>query len=130
MSDAPLPLWEAAEATDRISQHGTAMLEREKERGETSQAHVMGAAAESWKSYCLALIRDVARLNNRFTSDVVMLAMQQKPHDPRALGPLMKVAQKMGYIRPLNEYKPSVRRHATPLRVWESLIYGGDTCAQ
>ena len=98
------------------------LLEQQKRLSESAQSSVLGNAASEWVEYCLDLIRNIARMNDRFTSDTVMLAMTRKPHDPRALGPVMKMAQKKGYIRPTDEYRPSVRRHATPLRVWQSCL--------
>jgi hypothetical protein len=117
-----LPLWAASAATQTIARSGEEMLQNQIHKSQIAQQRVASKASEEWKSYCLSLIKNIATLNQRFTSDLVMLAMTEKPHDPRALGPLMKLAQKSGYIRPTNEYRPSVRRHATPLRVWESLI--------
>ena len=117
-----LPLWAATAATQMMAKHGEEMLQNQIQQSKTAQAKVESGASGQWKDYCLSLIQNIAMVNQRFTSDVVMLAMTEKPHDPRALGPLMKKAQKNGYIRPTNEYRPSVRRHATPLRVWESLI--------
>ena len=117
-----LPLWAASAATKTLERHGQSMLEEQMKQSHQAQEVVGSKAGERWKEYCVDLIRKIASINERFTSDLVMLAMTEKPHDPRALGPAMKLAQKNGYIRPTNEYRPSVRRHATPLRVWESLI--------
>jgi hypothetical protein len=99
-----------------------ALLQRQKQLSENAQRSVLENASGEWVAYCLNLIENIARANQTFTSDVVMLAMTRRPHDPRALGPVMKMAQKKGYIRPTDEYRPSVRRHATPLRVWQSCL--------
>ncbi len=109
-------------ATRTISSHGSSMLQDEIEKSHSAQSKVEQNAGEVWKKYCVSLIKEIALINNKFTSDTVMIAMKEHPHDPRALGPAMKAAQKIGYIRPTNEYKPSLRRHATPIRVWESLL--------
>lgn len=76
-------------------------------------------AGEAWSQYAVSLIRSIAQRMKRFTSDDVMVSLEQKPHDPRALGPAMKRAQKLGYIKPTTDFKPSLRRHLSPIRVWE-----------
>ena len=44
--------------------------------------------------------------------------------DKRAIGPLMRVAQREGWIKPTSKFQPSrvVSHHATPRRVWKSKI--------
>lgn len=45
--------------------------------------------------------------------------------EPRALGVVMRRAQKAGVIRPTDRYEPdrTPRAHARPKRIWRSLIY-------
>lgn len=40
------------------------------------------------------------------------------PHDPRALGPLIKRAQHAGIIEATGVYRQSPRRHLSPVMVW------------
>jgi hypothetical protein len=126
MSINDLPLWSAAAATKTMHRCADSMLQKQERLSQQAQRAVCQRADDDWKDYCLSLIRELARLNPTFTSDMVMLAMTKQPHDPRALGPMMKAAQKLGYIVPLEKYERSIRRHATPLRVWSSAIYRGE----
>ena len=113
-------------ASQTVSSHGDSMLQDEMQKSRCAQMAVEKNAGDSWKEYCVSLIKEIAVIDSKFTSDTVMIAMKEHPHDPRALGPAMRAARKMGYIRPTNEYKPSIRRHATPIRVWESLLIKSD----
>ena len=119
--DIDLPLWSAA-SFRLTKQSQQVMLNEQKEKSIDAQEIVAERAGSDWADYCLELIRSIAKKNPRFTSDHVMIAMERKPHDSRALGPMMKAAQRSGFIKPLEVYEKSIRRHATPLRVWESLI--------
>ena len=72
----------------------------------------------------MALIR-CATLNPTFIADEVWAYIPEglTTHDTRALGPVIKRAQTQGYITKTEDFQPSERRHATPQRVWRSLIF-------
>ena len=48
-------------------------------------------------------------------------------HELRAMGPLMAAIMRLGYCTPTDDFVPSRQAlcHATPRRVWYSLIYRG-----
>ena len=73
----------------------------------------------------------VARRKPFFTSDDVELRRARiggpTTHENRAFGPLMLQAQREGICQPTGRFEASRRRvlHASPRRVWQSLVYRG-----
>jgi hypothetical protein len=84
-------------------------------------------ADTAWMARALDIIRDIATMQDRFTTDDVWEAMHphdEATHEPRAMGAAMRRAAKLGYVAPTPDYRPSSRPacHARPVRVWGSLI--------
>lgn len=88
-------------------------------------------ADPEWIKSVLNLIRDMCRKRTDFIADDVWFEMQSRgvmaPEEPRALGAVFAIAKKQRLIRASNRFKSSARRHASPMRVWESLIFSHDT---
>lgn len=88
-------------------------------------------ADPEWIKSVLNLIRDMCRNRPDFIADDVWFEMQSRgvmaPEEPRALGAVFAIAKKQKMIRASDRFKASSRRHATPMRVWESLIFSHDT---
>jgi len=91
-----------------------------------------GASAD-WKAAMASAVTDTARRLPRFTTDDVFKTFYQRAalppvtRDKRALGPVMLRAAQNGVCKKSNgPWVPTSRRsrHAAPLQVWESLIYG------
>jgi len=60
-------------------------------------------------------------LQNRvFISTDELWKVLDAPPEPRAMGAVMRKAQKNGWIRPSDQYKPSNRPkcHGRPVRIW------------
>lgn len=76
--------------------------------------------AAAWDAVCKC-----ARLNKTFTVDEVWDYIPDtiSTHDSRAMGPVIKRAQTEGVIEKTDAFLPSIRRHATPQRVWKSLVF-------
>lgn len=84
-------------------------------------------AEEDWQTRALDALHTIAlRQRTLLANDVWELV--ERPHEPRATGPLMMKAKKEGWIEATDSYMPvpSVKSHAAPVRVWRSLIYRGD----
>jgi hypothetical protein len=75
-----------------------------------------GGAA--WMTHAVDVIHQVAQTKGVFTSDDVMYELRVLPHDNRALGSAMKRAAALRLIKATPNFRPSLRRHATPIRVW------------
>lgn len=84
-------------------------------------------ANEQWKQEALEMIRLTALFHQFFTSSLVWDRISAATHEPRAMGALMRRAEKHGWIEPTDQFLCSVRpsQHRRPLRVWRSKIYGG-----
>ena len=86
------------------------------------------AAEEGWKMNAMRAIEIVARRRALFTTDAVWYVLERltnyKPHEPRALGALMRKAVKQELIKPTDEHRMSTRVacHRRPLRVWQSRL--------
>lgn len=80
---------------------------------------------EEWKRQARAAVERLARSTPEFISDAVWDTGLEKPHEPRALGPIMRWAQAQGLIAPTDRLETSaqVASHAMPRRVWRSLVY-------
>lgn len=87
-------------------------------------------ANEEWRLFMLEVIRETARRYEFFTTDRIYATASERNtpyvHDRRALGPLMTQMQKAFVIEPTERFDSSQRpvAHASPKRVWRSLIYG------
>jgi hypothetical protein len=88
-------------------------------------------ANEEWKRIMYELIVQVARRRRRLTADDVYDLYYQTgqtadTHEHRALGPVFTNAAKAGVIKKTAFFIKSRRKskHASPLQIWESLIFG------
>lgn len=80
-----------------------------------------------WKQRALAIVHQLATTHVLFTADDVWHKLEREDvttHEPRALGAIMRIAVKNGWIRKTTTYIPSKRVdcHARPIPVWESLV--------
>jgi hypothetical protein len=80
------------------------------------------AASEAWKTTAIAFVEDMALRKATFTADDLWLEGLSMPPEPRALGGVLTRCVKNGVITKSGQYAPSVRRHATPIIVWKSLV--------
>ncbi len=81
-------------------------------------------ADPQWLARAYAAVRNCAANLHEFTSDDVwseLASMRKFPHEPRALGPVMRAAVKAGVCVPMGIYRPSVRVacHARPVMVYK-----------
>lgn len=85
-------------------------------------------ADPTWKAEAWVAILTVARTQHIFTGDDVWATGLERPHEPRALGPLMRRAMKAGVCRKTGRMVPSnvPKDHRNPHYEWESLIYKED----
>ena len=85
-----------------------------------------GGANEAWKEATLDAIHATAKRRDKFIVDDIWphFHSSETTKDLRAVGPLMRVAQREGWIVPTGEFRPSYvpSNHATPRRVWESKL--------
>lgn len=101
----------------------TEAQERADRAVERSAAHADPDALDYWFGVVWAL----ARREPEFSTNAV-IEYGDGSHrliEPRALGVVMRRAQKAGVIRPTDRYEPdrTPRAHARPKRIWRSLIY-------
>lgn len=99
---------------------------RLKQRGlDAVEAH----AADGFAQDGLLAVQTVARRRLELTSDDVWVQLALTPHtathDHRALGPVMRLAQRSGWIEPTERFVLSDQplRHRAPIRVWKSLVF-------
>lgn len=85
--------------------------------------------AAIWSLYELALARD------ELTADPLWVLLERKgkapPHDPRAMGAVMRFGKSSGWIETTDRTVQSTRpeNHARPIRVWKSRIKGKEVLA-
>lgn len=84
-------------------------------------------ADDDWKATALRAVGWLAMTQDRFTTDdvwAVLVDRKEATHEPRALGPIMLRARKLGYITGTTEYVLSMRPecHRNPKKVWRSLL--------
>lgn len=93
---------------------------------DTALQRVEDATQPAWITYAEQSIAYLARARQQFTTDDVWEFMHQRgydmPHEPRALGALMRNAMKTGQIIATDRYVPSARPecHRRPIRVWRA----------
>lgn len=83
---------------------------------------------DGWNDLAYNAILSVARTTETFISDACWATGLPEPHEPRALGGVMRRAARDGLIVGTDEFRPSRRVgcHAMPRRVWKSLVFEGD----
>jgi hypothetical protein len=75
----------------------------------------------------LDAVKRTAERRGEFTGDDVWTSMgDQVVVEPRALGPVMRRAQRLGWATPTDRYVLTERpeAHRRPVRVWRSMIWG------
>lgn len=87
-------------------------------------ARGLANADEAWILSALLVVRALARAFPEFTADDVW-ARVETPREPRALAGVLRRAAADGLIQASGTFRPSARRHAAPVMVWHSLIFGG-----
>jgi hypothetical protein len=93
--------------------------------------HAARACNPDWWAFMLAALAEVARKKPfLFTDDIEFIRQTRqgpRTHENRALGPLMREAQKLGICEPTDQWVPSSQgvNHRRFMRVWYSLIYQG-----
>jgi hypothetical protein len=83
-------------------------------------------AHDAWRAYAINAVERVARLRAEFTVDAVRYLVERshfKTHDKRAMGGVIKTAQRNGWISPTGKTVPSKVGHKTPMQIWRSNIY-------
>jgi hypothetical protein len=89
---------------------------------------VSAHATPGFLEVAVAAIKVVAQRQQFLTTDEVMkqIANLATTPDLRALGPCMTKAMKLRYIAPTDRVRNTERasRHAAPVRIWESLLWG------
>lgn len=87
------------------------------------------AANEEWKAQARNALYYTAWTNEVLTVDAVSQNIPNgvKTHNYKALGGIMMGGKKEGWIEVTDRFTPSTRstRHATPIRIWKSLIWIG-----
>lgn len=84
-------------------------------------------AQDPWKEYALHCVSVIAKKMQYFTvNDVrpLVAASPYKTQDNRALGAVIKHAQKRNWIKPSGDTRVNKTGHGTHMQVWESNIYG------
>jgi hypothetical protein len=77
-----------------------------------------------WMENALGVVKALAARGVPFTTDEVWATVGDwTTTEPRALGAVMRRAQREGFARPTAGYRPSVRPecNARPVRVWEGV---------
>lgn len=96
---------------------------------EVGIAKALAHAEEEWVTAALAAVFAVAKQREHFTADHVWMYGDglPPPREPRAMGSVMRIADKAGWISPTQDHWLSKRPscHRRPLRVWESNLKKG-----
>jgi len=94
------------------------------EAKEKAIAQVATATNPEWFAECYRIVVATATNTNEFTTDDIWQALADAklptPHEPRAIGAVLRHAAANKLIRPTDRYRPSQRVacHARPIRVW------------
>ncbi len=82
------------------------------------------AAPDPWRASAFGAVIYLARTRPEFCTDDVWAVLEQRgidgPREPRALGPVMMRAIRLGLIVDTGRMTPSKRRHATKITVWSA----------
>lgn len=83
-------------------------------------------ADATWKEMALECVRVIALEKSTFTMNDVRWLVRQSPiktHDNRAMGGVIKKAQKLGWVQPTGQSIPSKVGHGVSLQIWKSNLY-------
>jgi len=87
---------------------------------------VEAGAAHLFRETALIAVETCARRQPEVTSDDVWpLVGDVKTTDNRALGPVMRTAQRLGFIEPTERFTATAQplSHRSPMRIWRSLLF-------
>lgn len=91
------------------------------------------AADPTWLRSAITAVRATAVRKATLTTDDVWETLRSTypgvdTHEYRALGAVMRIASRHGWIRPSGTYRPTTRpeAHKRPIAVWFSLIHDRD----
>lgn len=98
------------------------LTEARRRRDEALDA-VAAAAPQEWRERAYETVCAVASRQAYFAADDIWAAGLEKPHEPRALGPVMMRAVKEGVCEATayTQHSKSVTQHSQPIRVYRSL---------
>ena len=83
-------------------------------------------AKVEWRNYALQCVEAIAKRRQEFTVNDVREMIHNGPyktHDNRAVGGVVKRAQRYGMIRPSGRTIPNRVGHGTQMQIWSSCIY-------
>lgn len=84
------------------------------------------AAEQAWRRTALVILCETCVTMRQFTVNDFRGRIKDSgvvTHDNRAMGGLMKNAERMGWIRKSGNAIPSKVGHKVPIQIWESRIY-------
>lgn len=98
-------------------------------RGEIAKeeaiSRVEANASRAWLDIAYVCVVGLCRWRSEITTDDVWLDLFGRdvpdPHEPRAMGPVMRKAVTRGHLRPTSTFRPSAmpQNHRRPVRVYE-----------
>jgi len=98
-----------------------------------AMTRVHANAEEAWKVAAKLSVEAVAKRKPEFTTDAVWWWLEHHypdymPHEPRAMGPIMRWAVTTGVVAATDRTTRSTRVacHARPVAIWRSLIVSSD----
>lgn len=79
-------------------------------------------AGEEWNAEADAALAFIASQHDLLTSDDIWEVLDSKPHEPRAMGAVLRRGQAAGIITPTESWWLSKRpaSHRRPIRVWKA----------
>lgn len=92
--------------------------------GERAISQAGENAPAAWMAEAIGTVRLLAESQAKFTADDIW-RLTGAPPEPRALGAVMRRAQRDGLAEATDQFVTSERRHGAPIRVWRSLLFGG-----
>ncbi len=84
------------------------------------------AADGTWKKMALECVKVICLEKETFTMNDVRWLIRMSPiktHDNRAVGGIVKMAQKLNWIKPTGQSITSKVGHKSQLQVWKSNLY-------
>lgn len=96
-------------------------------RRDEAIGRVQRHADPAWLLEARRVVGLLARELPELTTDDVWERLENKPHEPRALGAVMIWAHKAGFVARTDRTRNSLRPecHRRPLRLWASKLYTG-----
>lgn len=83
-------------------------------------------ANPEWTKMALDAVYQVAKRMSEFTVNNVRWITDASPiktHDRRAMGGIMRTAEKLGWVQRTSQSIRSKTGHGSPLQVWNSRVY-------